>query len=338
MLGVRTRSGRAQRESRTLYDHSSWRASTKIELHALASFARACPEAAFPALNIPSGGVRNRFDAVRSARMDLVKRALTMYVTLSDSGLRPVLGSWLKDRNLRRLVGRRELMTDLLHLGLLRRGAAGTGRHVASFDVDIYARKSAVQMISRAYADDPVRSTPEVGPLRSVIWNHSKFGEELLFRVTGHWSIRIHMPGGRYSFEAMTAMSTVRPELVRNAFFSPRQHTSAWSRVSLYPVHYAQKGYAALRAGLGDPALRRILRDARRFNVPWDVALEDILKLSLMRRHDGFNIGSKIEGRTLRIFSSRAGEPVSRATAAGVARGAAFAAIGISFPFVVHAA
>jgi hypothetical protein len=120
------------------------------------------------------------------------------------------------------------------------------------------------------------------------------------------------MPDGRYSFKAIGRLAKQDPVLVRGALVVAPSQLSQWSRVGMYPLHYAQIGFAAIRVGLQDRTLRRLLREARSLRLAWDRMLEDVLKLWLLRRHSGFAISSVIDGRTLRIVSVERGEPAVR--------------------------
>jgi len=286
-----------------------------IELEALARIAPECPRASLAALSMPSAGWRSRASAWRTARIRAVKGLLALYLAGTDAGLRPILMLWFSRRSVRAGVPASELAEDLLKIAIIRQTRIPRSTPAVPFVVEVQARKSHVRLVSRPGQTTPASQPVTRGMIRSITWNHAAIGDFVRYRLTKRWSIPVHVPGGRHEFKALSRIAELHPELIRDAVTTAPSQRSAWWRLSLHPLYYARKVSIAIRYGVSDPALRGLLRECRRSRIPWDRALEDVLKLGLLRAHRGFGITTSIQGHSIRIVSSPHMEQASHVSA-----------------------
>lgn len=287
----------------------------KIQMRALTELARLKPEAALSALNVAATVARSRKSFWRAPIDRFMKGWAAANVTLWDPALRAVAKAWVNDRGLRQQVRLSVLAEDLLKVGLLRRAQAGRLNVGMPFKVEIEVRKSGVQLISQRNGGSAYALSMRARAFKSITWNHAAIGDSIFYKLPGS-VVRLHLIGGRHRFESLEKIAESHPDLVTNAVLALPKANTGWRRVRFNPVNYFLKGYAALRVGLTDQATRRILSRSRRASIGLDRVLEDVLKLSLVQRHRGFEISSRRDGSLLRLVSCLPGEKVTKLSAA----------------------
>jgi len=160
-------------------------------------------------------------------RLAVGKRLLTTPLLWQMRGSRRILAAWFSSRQVRRVVGLSELMSDLVILGLVLDALNGRGEcdfgvatrydpERGELGFESYPRDSG----GAGAPPDVVMSTTPRAPLLSIIWDHGMMGSWVSPRPgrpgLGKWL----GPDGQYRFDALVRFARSHDQLVWEALLA----------------------------------------------------------------------------------------------------------------------
>jgi hypothetical protein len=157
-------------------------------------------------------------------RMAVGKRLLTTPLLWQMRGSRKILAAWFRSREIHRVVGLGELMSDLVVLGLVLDALKGRGE--CDFGVATRYDRERGELRFESYPRDGkgagaprdvVMSTAPRAPLLSIIWDHGMMGPWVSPRP-GRPGIGTWLgPEGQYRFDALLRFARSHEQLVWEA-------------------------------------------------------------------------------------------------------------------------
>jgi hypothetical protein len=235
---------------------------------------------------------RRSFRRLRSPRASLGKFALAARLSLANRGARSAVLAWATDAPLRTDVRLRRLLEEIVKLHVLHEARSGRVAGVASIDAELSGDRSALRFATRTNTIDYKHAWPqlsEAGQPSTIVWDNSAVGEWLSYPTRIDPRLTIHLPGGRFEFDAFQRLVARHPEAGWAAIAGANSSRPSLLRRAVgSPLSSVGKGTLLVRALAKDPEVRRLFRNWQRTRA--DAAapdrstmLAELLRLYLLR-------------------------------------------------------